>query len=139
MKEILKNRMDFYQKELDYYKEDDREKFVEEQFQKLISKKRVNHKKFSLYMNASLWIHLIHEMHLLYDILYQLVGSIEVDLGKLKSIEKEAKEKLPSLEKSMENLTKSYERFKPVFDEIDRQIENYEKKEKELGKSGIYE
>ena len=77
----------------------------------------------------------------LYDLRIEILENYKVEFEIINRIwehENITKEKLPSLEKTLDKLKITNERIEPFLDEIDKQIENYKNKADELRKSGIY-
>lgn len=90
IKELLKKRRDFYLEELIYSKES--EEIIDKHIKKDMVKSKIKKKDLSdisFKFGAITYFKLIHEMELLYSILYQLIEYLEKDKVKLEILEKE--------------------------------------------------
>jgi hypothetical protein len=88
-KEVFKRRQEFYSREIKNLEE--QEKLFNEEVKKIRSTHKIKKKEISFILEMTTWIQLIHEMELLYTVLYQLTEHLEKDGGKINTLEKKSK------------------------------------------------
>jgi hypothetical protein len=79
MKEVLKNRRDYYLDECIFFEK--YEKFFSDRLKTSMNRKRRNMKEEAYLIGMGTWIHFCKESELLYTILYQLIEFIEKNTG----------------------------------------------------------
>lgn len=84
IKEVIKNRWDFFLKEMSYNEEN--EKKNQENIKRYISNPKLGVKNLPIRLNEVTWMTLIHEMEVLYNILYVLVEDYEKNIGKIDKV-----------------------------------------------------